>query len=111
MKKIILTSLLVFYSSLGISFGQSGYMRFPNPAYWRVDANDMDVGPPACSGTYYYQYETSNDTVINSETYVKIIRSPFIEVGSTPCYFASITPGYAGAIRDDTLANKVFFIY
>lgn len=92
-------------------FPQSTYIPFPNPAYWRVDASDNDVGPPACSGYYYYHYETGSDTIINSKTYVKIIGSPVITSGATPCYYAGIVPGYIGALRDDSIANKVFFIY
>lgn len=96
---------------LNVLNAQVPYIPFPNPAFWRVDASDSDVGPPVCSGYYYYHYATSNDTVINSRTYVKIIRSPFVVSGSNPCYYADIAPGYVGALRDDSIANKVFFIY
>lgn len=95
----------------GWIFPQSSYISFPNPAYWRVDAFDSDIGPPACSGSYYFHYSTGNDTVISAKTYVKITRSPSIVSGSTPCYYADVTPGYVGALRDDSIANKVFFIY
>lgn len=109
MKKIVLI-FFILSASNGL-VAQSSYISFPNPAYWRVDASDNDVGPPACSGYYYYHYETGSDTVINSDIYVKIIRSPFAVSGSNPCYYADVAPGYVGALRDDSVANKVFFIY
>lgn len=111
MKKILL-SLFCLSMVYKVTVAQSSYIPFPNPCYWRVDASDYDPGPSPCSGSYYYHYSTGNDTIINSKTYVKIIGSPVtITFGSNPCYFYGTAPGYIGALRDDTIANKVFFIY
>ncbi len=109
MKKILLT-LFCLSMLLKLIVAQSSYIPFPNPAYWRVDLVRNDPGPPACSSTYYFHYSTGNDTIINAKTYVKITRSPYIFSGSTNC-FVGLIPGYVGALRDDTIAKKVFFIY
>ncbi len=108
MKKFVL--ILILFVAFSQANAQT-YIPFPNPCYWRVDAWDYDPGPDACEGSYQYHCFTSSDTIINSKMYVKIMASPVIVSGSNPCFYAFFPYGYVGALRDDSIANKVFFIF
>lgn len=54
----------------------------------------------------FYTISISGDTMINSTVYHKL-EIPFVfDIGNCP----NTIPGYKGAIRQDTLARKVFFV-
>ncbi len=115
MKKILL--LFIAFYSLSIAYGQTNtYHPFSDSAIWRVDilANNPQGG--GCLATYYFHYYSSGDTLINSLIHKKIYKS-FVALTSTgaasPC---NPTPplqlsGYIGALRDDSVANKTFFVF
>jgi hypothetical protein len=100
--ELILVSCLV----LGVTGGQAqDYIPFPDSnAAWTVTYNSSDCilwGPPQ----QIFQYEYGNDTLINGLTYHRLMRTH-----SYSGYCGGNVDGYAGALRDDTLARKVMFI-
>ena len=53
-----------------------------------------------------YQYTIGGDTVINSQDYKILIKT-----GYSPCnHTTNLGPPYVGAFRDDTVAQKVYFV-
>ena len=114
MKKHLLFITLLL--TLKILNGQTNvYHSFPDSANWRID---VIINQPQgdCQAIYYFQYYTSGDTLINSYNYKKIYKS-YVYLTST----GSASPcdplpqwdysGYIGALRDDSLSNKTFFVY
>lgn len=59
-------------------------------------------------GDQYYSITISGDTLINSQSYHKL-STPFVQSFSTG-FCGGVDIGYKGAIRQDTLNRKVFFI-
>lgn len=111
---LILTILLL---TLTIVHGQTNvYHPFPDSAIWRIDvvANSPQGG--GCQAHYYFQYYISGDTLINSFSYKKIYKS-FVYHTSTgaasPCDPLPLleNSGYIGALRDDSVSNKTFFVF
>jgi hypothetical protein len=91
------------------------YHSFPDSAIWRVDAVYNKTMMGFCYADYYYQYYISGDTLINSYKYKKIYRS-FVLVNNVSCpppYGPPTSPssGYVGALKDDSIANKTFFLF
>ena len=103
---------LVFLSTISIGNGQTNvYHSFPDSVIWRVDYNYYFVFQFPCWKNYYFQYYSTGDTVINSSVYRKISVN---EVQDTnicwgPSYLP--VPGYVGALKDDSLTNKTFFVF
>ncbi|MBP7101864.1 MAG: T9SS type A sorting domain-containing protein [Bacteroidales bacterium] len=114
MKKILLIlAILIVVSNV---HGQTNvYHFFPDSAFWRVDCN---THVPFQYNKYYkeyYNYYISGDTVINSYLYKKINRSfdsIYVYSWSLPTDPPSSRPPcYVGALRDDSAANKAFFVF
>ena len=115
MKKYLL--LLTASLTLTVAHGQTNiYHPFPDSAFWRVDKYyDEPFQSNWCFVKYYFQYYSSGDTLINSFVHKKIYRS-FELVNVQSCSTYSIYPSgqpadYAGALRDDSVANKTFFVF
>jgi hypothetical protein len=106
MKKLL---LLIFLLPLFVFSQTNVYHPFPDSAFWRVDAQDYDTGPPQCGGDYYYHYYLRSDTLINNLVYKTVYRSPLTTAGS-PCFWWGVSPGYVCALRDDSILNKVFIV-
>jgi Secretion system C-terminal sorting domain len=111
MKKHLL-ALLVYLSTITIGNGQTNvYHPFPDSVIWRVDYNYNFIFQFPCAKNYYFQYYSTGDTLINSSVYRKISVN---EVQDTnicwpPGYLP--VPGYVGAVKDDSLTNKTFFVF
>lgn len=99
---------MTVFCSANVIGQTSVYHSFPDSSFWRVDASDMDN---LCGGGYCYHYYIAGDTIINSNTYRQIYRSKIVELGN-PCgtWHWFLDTGYVGALRDDSIANKVFFV-
>jgi hypothetical protein len=102
---------ILFYS---IGFGQTNtYHPFPESVIWRVDYKFHFPVQYICTKYYYFEYHSTGDTAINSRLYRKIFVNEMQDtitctVGGP--YFLPI-PGYVGALRDDSLARKTFFVF
>lgn len=107
-----LLAFLVFLSTISIGNGQTNVFHpFPDSVIWRVDYNYNFVFQFPCWKNYYFQYYSTGDTIINSSVYRKIFVN---EVQDTnicwgPSYLP--VPGYVGALKDDSLSNKTFFVF
>jgi hypothetical protein len=115
MKKLLLLLSFIFIG-LTVAYGQTGvYHPFPDSAVWRVDEiADCPFQYPYLV-KYYYHYSVSGDTLINSYQYKKIERS-FVLVNVIFWWLQSDPPVsraacYAGALREDSLADKVYFVF
>jgi len=91
------------------------YHPFPDSAFWRVDYYKQPFQMDWCFKHYYFHYYIFGDTIINSKIYKKIFRSNVLTnvpgcsaYGQPP---ASPPSGYVGSIRDDSAANKTYFIF
>jgi hypothetical protein len=111
MKKHLI-AFLVWILSMSIGNGQTNvYHPFPDSVIWRVDYNYYFAFQLPCWKNYYFQYYSTGDTLINSS----VCRKIFIdEVQDTnicwgPAYLP--VPGYVGALKDDPVANKAFFVF
>ena len=75
----------------------------------------MLVQITTCSERSFYHYRFDGDTTINNTSYKQLIK-PFLYHVSwgdqAPCwiYPFGYTTGYMGALREDSVANKVFFL-
>jgi len=114
MKNLFILSMLLFMLMTG--YGQTNtYHPFPDSSFWRVDAWAQD-NFTGCQEDYYYDYYFDGDTIINGSLHKKLFRSPVLIIrqgGGTPCYvwpWATFS-GYMGALGDDSLGNKSFFVF
>lgn len=112
MKKHLFT-FLGFFLSITIGNGQTRiYHSFPDSAIWRVDYNyDFEFQFP-CKKNYYFQYYSPGDTLINSSVYRKISVKEVFDTNTCmghPYYLP--VPGYVGALKDDSSANKTYFVF
>jgi len=89
------------------------YHPFPDSVIWRVDYNYDFVFQFPCYKNYYFQYYSIGDTLINSGVYRKIFVNEVQDTNTCwiggPGYLP--VPGYVGALKDDSLANKTFFVF
>jgi len=112
-KKLLLS--LIFIIALNTVDGQTNaYHTFPDSFYWRVDMHCQFV-QTNCNEFYYYNYHFEGDTIIKGASYRKLMRDSVILVGigGPPCLlypWASFT-GYMGALKEDSILNKIFFIW
>jgi len=108
MKKL----LLLFSFSVALSFSSkaqtSVYHPFPDSAaVWVVNYTFIDT----CIEEDEYAYVFDGDTVINSYTYHKITVPVVKNIPPNQCSEVSPPPtGYRGAIRQDIVAKKVYFV-
>jgi hypothetical protein len=109
MKKLIL--LFSFLLTLSAKAQTNVYHPFPDSnAVWTVGWGYSDPGPPACSKEAHFSYLIAGDTLINSIIYNKI-NSPYCDVIGGFCgVFPYCGNNYAGAIREDMIFKKIWFI-
>ncbi len=104
-KKLLL--LIATLTALSTKAQTSVYHPFPDSnAVWNIHfTGSCMIG----TDEEFYSIFLSGDTLINSETYHKFF-TPFVQSFlSGSCTVTNLT-GYKGAIRQDTLAKKVFYI-
>jgi hypothetical protein len=92
------------------------YHPFPDSAIWRVDVFVNSAFNGGCFAGYYFHYYTSGDTLINSIVHRKLYKSFVYRTSSGPMAPCDPIPpygfsGYVGALRDDSVFNKVFFVF
>lgn len=113
-RHFIFISMLLLVLKIGLC-QTNIYHPFPDSSFWRVDAwaSDNFTG---CQEDYYYDYYFDGDTIINGSSHKKLFRSPVLimrQGGGPPCYawpWATFS-GYMGALRDDSLSDKSFFVF
>ncbi len=111
MKKI----LLLISSMLSLSASSQTFVYHPFPdsaASWNIEAH-WPCGFGFDTWQYLYSYTLAGDTTIASNLYHKLQVPVKVIVSHGGCTQPGTwtTPGYyAGAIRQDTAARKVFFI-
>lgn len=109
MKKLFLVfSVFVIASAAKQSHAQTNvYHPFPDSAAtWNIHFGWYCFMNG--TGDENYSITISGDTLISSQTYHKL-TTPYVESFSTGTC-GGISTGYKGAIREDTLNRKVFFI-
>lgn len=90
------------------------YHAFSNNAIWRVDYYYDQPFQYPCHANYSFQYSLEGDTTINSLSFRKLYRSasvvsiPFCTDPMNPP--ASPAQGYACALRQDSVQNKVTIV-
>ena len=114
MKKLLLSFCLLIISLSG--FAQTNvYHPFPDSAFWRVDYVYDDPWQYPYYVNNCFQYYIAGDTLINSYIHKKIFRSYVLYnvVSWTPPVNPPGPPdsGYVGALKDDSIANKTFFVF
>jgi len=99
MKKLILIFAL-FICELNVNAQTNVYHPFPySNAQWRVNGSYWNCYP-TCD---IYQYTTGTDTSISTHTYTKIYQSGIYQLS----FWDSV---YRGALRNDTLNKRVYFV-
>jgi len=112
MKSTVLVFYLIFSSTF--SFSQTSvFHSFFDNTEWRVDAYAWH-NAIGCYEHYYYHYYLGADSTINGLVYKKVYKSDvlIIEDNDQPCYLWTwiIQSGYMGSLREDPVANKVYFV-
>ncbi|MBN2729091.1 MAG: T9SS type A sorting domain-containing protein [Bacteroidales bacterium] len=115
MKALFIVLISVFIISLNLNAQKSTYHAFPDSATWRVDHYLHNPFQMFYNGKFYFHYYFSGDTIINTTEYKKLFKSYsyFQNLG----YHPSLTPPtsqpikYMGALREDSLNNKVYFMF
>ncbi len=107
------TWLTILLLTISVStFGQTSvYHPFPDSnAIWNIDYSEP-CGFFFDQQQKFYSYTISDDTTINSNLYHKIQVPKVLLVANGSCGTNGIQSGYyAGALRQDTLNKKVYFI-
>lgn len=88
---------------------------FPENAVWRVDYHHWHPHQDICSLNYYFHYYLAGDTLLNGTQHRKVYRSDVIADTISGCnnglWSAAPTVGYVGAILEDSVSNKTFFVF
>ncbi|TAH42516.1 MAG: T9SS type A sorting domain-containing protein [Bacteroidetes bacterium] len=104
-------SLLFFFNPIFLFSQSNVYHPFPDSnAVWNEQYDYYDFYPsPICIDNY--SIAITGDTMINGIFYHKLV-TPFVQHQYIPPHFIGpqISTGYKGAIREDTIARKVFFV-
>ncbi|HBG69870.1 MAG: hypothetical protein A2W93_00635 [Bacteroidetes bacterium GWF2_43_63] len=91
------------------------YRYFPDSSMWRVDYFVHNPFQNYYFWDSYFHYYINGDTVISAKQYKKIYRSYLYitHINVHPLYPSpqSQPPCYLGALRDDSVADKTFFVY
>jgi hypothetical protein len=101
MKKYLL--LFIVAISTQITYAQYRPLPMQN-AEWVNWGGLYLLSCPACTFVNY-KYYTDGDTIINTQTYVKIKKTEIPAINNVNVY-----PTYTGAIRQDTLNKKIYVI-
>jgi hypothetical protein len=110
MKKLLL--LVVFSISSFYLLSQTNvYHPFPDSVIWRVDYHYDFVFQFPCKKNYYFEYYSTGDTLINSSVYRKIFVNEKQDTNTCWGPYYLPVPGYVGALKDDSIANKTFFVF
>lgn len=97
--------LILILFSLSVSFAFSQYRPLPmQNAEWVNWGGITLLSCPSCTFVNY-KYYTDGDTVINTQTYVKIKKTEIPSINNVNIY-----PTYTGAIRQDTLNKKIYIV-
>ncbi len=105
MKKLILISLVTIISVH--NYGQSYHPLPDSNAKWCIEYNNHVIPPPIWWYTNYWETYYSGDTTILNQEYKKIEKTVY----DIFCLNTIISgPDYIGAIRDDIIQKKVFYI-
>lgn|GEM_PF-4627515 len=83
--------------------------------YWQMSDNKScywaDNNPQNTGSSFIYKVYPNNDTIIGSTTYVKFYSDIITNTISGSCFYTGGgASGYWGAVRQDTLGRKIFFI-
>ncbi|NVO02895.1 MAG: T9SS type A sorting domain-containing protein [Bacteroidetes bacterium] len=113
MKKLLVLILILW--SFSIKAQTNVYHSFPDSAVWRVDYHSFNPFSFGFNIKYYFHYYITGDTIINSSLHKKIFKS-YTKVDVIAWNLptnppVSTEPAYAGALRDDSVANKTFFVF
>lgn len=101
MKKCLILVLLLFTAKF--TFSQYRPLPMQN-AEWIYWGGINLLSCPTCTFVNY-KYYTDGDTVINTQTYVKIKKTEIPSINNVNIY-----PTYTGAIRQDTLNKKIYIV-
>ncbi len=101
MQKYLLVLILAITTQ--ITFAQYRPLPMQN-AEWIYWGGINLLSCPTCTFVNY-KYYTDGDTIINSNTYVKIKKTEIPAINDI-----SIYPTYTGAIRQDTLNKKIYIV-
>lgn len=105
MKKLILITLITLISVQ--NYGQSYHPLPDSNAKWCIEYNNHVIPPPIWWYTNYWETYYSGDTTIMNQDYKKIEKTEY----DIFCLNTVINgPEYIGAIRDDTIHKKVFYV-
>lgn len=107
MKNLLL--VLLTLTAFSTSAQTSVYHPFPDSnACWNVN---MSQGMCFMGGfsSEDYSLTFSGDTIIENQTYQKLV-TPYVQISITGGCTQQNFPGYQGAIRQDIINKKVFFV-
>ena len=100
---------IIFSIAFSVKAQTSVYHEFPDSnANWNIHFYVYPTlsWPPSSE---HYTTTISGDTIINASTYHKL-NIPHIQVDTNGACFMIFFTGYQGAIRQDTLIKKVYYV-
>lgn len=107
----VLTVLLTF--SFLTSLGQAYHSFIKNGAFWKGYHNPPFASTYCYSNSLYpdglMKYTISGDTVVNNKTYFKVYRQVIGNTSTLPCTYSEPL-NYRGALRDDSLNKRVYYL-
>ncbi|MCF8299113.1 MAG: T9SS type A sorting domain-containing protein [Saprospiraceae bacterium] len=113
MKKFLFFLIISFYCLSGQTQTNT-YHPFPDSYYWRVDWHCQHY-QSNCNERYHYNYYFDGDTIINGNSYKKLMRDSvvLIGIGGPPCTLNpwAANKGYMGALKEDSILNKTYFLW
>lgn len=97
--------LSIIFLIILVKFSFAQYQPLPmQNAEWIYWGGINLLSCPTCTFVNY-KYYTDGDTVINTQTYVKIKKTEIPSINDMSVY-----PTYTGAIRQDTLNKKIYVV-
>lgn len=91
------------------------YHPLPENGVWRVDYWFNTPAQWSCSIRHHFQYYIEGDTIINSQIHKCLYRSEVVtevvtcdSLGMPP---SPPIPGYVGALREDSIENRIYYVY
>jgi len=115
MKKSLTFAVLTVFLTFSVlySAGQTYHSFIKNGAFWKGYHNPPFASTYCYSNSLYpdglMKYTINGDTVVNNKTYFKVYRQVIGNTSTLPCTYSEPL-NYRGALRDDSLNKRVYFL-
>lgn len=113
MPRVVILCLFIWLDVIVIA---QTYVPMPmQNCYWQITHGSYcsvaSGTPPVSFSQEIYKVSPQNDTIIATKRYIKMYSQIVSSSINFNCSISGITSGYWGAVRQDTLGKKIYYVY